>query len=139
MPAGQPEKYTQTFIENEAVALRAYIPTATPFPFLKDFCYARGYGSQHISVFAQKNKNFFEALNIFKDAQETKLVFGGITKTFDGWFTFQTLKNVAGWRDKTELEHSGEVDTGKNIIIIRSGGTVKKKSKNELELKRDEK
>ena len=39
--------------------------------------------------------------------------------------TFQTLKNVSGWRDKAELEHSGEVKFNRLPPITVGGKEVK--------------
>ena len=34
-----------------------------------------------------------------------------------------TLKNIAGWRDRQEVEHSGEIKGGETrIVIIRPDG-----------------
>lgn len=108
-----PSKYTEAFIESEADALLEYAKTAE-IPFLKDFCWQRGYGSQRISEF-MNNAKFSEALNRFKDRLETQLVFGGLTNKLNSYMVMNTLKNVAGWRDKQEVEHSGEL-TIKDLV-----------------------
>ena len=111
-PPGRPLKYTDEFIEAEAVALLAYAAEPAteerPIPFLKDFCVKRSYPSTYITTFAQ-NEKFFVALNRLKDSMEVKLVFGSLTNKLNSYMAMNTLKNVAGWRDKQEIEHSGEI------------------------------
>jgi len=100
-----PSKYTPEFIEAEAEALLKYCNEST-IPFLKDFCGKRGYHSGRIAEFA-KNEKFSEALLIYKDKIETQIVYGSITGKLNATFAIFTLKNIAGWRDKTEHELSG--------------------------------
>ena len=103
-----PSKWTQERIGAEAVALLEYAKTA-PLPYLKDFCVQRGYGSQNISQYFMISHEFCEALNRLKDSMEVKLVFGSLTNKLNSYMAMNTLKNVAGWRDKQEIEHSGEI------------------------------
>src|SRR3990167_8473027 len=103
-----PSKWTKERIGTEAVALLEYAKTA-PLPYLKDFCVQRGYGSQNISQYFMISQDFCEALNRLKDSMEVKLVFGSLTNKLNSYMAMNTLKNVAGWRDKQEIEHSGEI------------------------------
>ena len=100
MKPGRPLEYTEAFIKNEALALLDYIDNHNPFPFpfLKDFCGKRGYHSQRISDFKDVPE-FMEALLVYKDAVESKLVGGALTNKFNSFFAFNTLKNIAMWRD----------------------------------------
>ena len=101
-------KYTDEFILKEAEALTEYLTTTT-LPFLQEFCGQRGYSSQRISDWTAKVPEFAEAVAMFKDKQLINLVQGALNKKIDTAMAIFTLKNVAGWRDKTELEHSGEI------------------------------
>lgn len=106
---GRPTKYTQEFIEHEADALIEYLKTAEPIPFIKDFAHKRGYTSAEIAHLFVSNQKFLHALNSLRDVQETKLVFGSLTNKLNSYMSMNTLKNVSGWRDKQEHEHTGEV------------------------------
>lgn len=106
---GRPKKYTPEFIEGEAKALLDYAKEAV-IPFKQEFAIKRGYPSQYMSLWAKENDEFSEALKRMEDQQELKLVIGMLKKngSIDTTGAIFTLKNVAGWRDKRNVEH--EVD-----------------------------
>jgi len=124
-----PSKWTQERIGAEAVALLEYAKTA-PLPYLKDFCVQRGYGSQNISQYFMISPGFCEALNRLKDSMEVKLVFGSLTNKLNSYMAMNTLKNVAGWRDKQELEHFGELNFNFNLNGIVSNSERQYASRN---------
>lgn len=60
--------------------------------------------------FAETDENFAEAFLLAKQAQENWLVLGAIKKKIDTTMAIFALKNVAGWRDKTEVNQpNGDV------------------------------
>ena len=121
---GRPKRYTKDFIENEAEALLEYIKTATPIPFIKDFAYKRGYTSAEIAHLFVSNFKFLHALNSLRDVQETKLVFGSLTNELNSYMSMNTLKNVAGWRDKHDIEVSGELVLGYGYRKEKTNGHI---------------
>ncbi len=110
-----PSKYTTKRIEREAVALIKYAEAAQ-IPFEFEFATQRGYYSELLSRWALKNDKFYQALKKMKDIQTTKIVKAAMMKKIDVTMAIFTLKNVAGWRDKQELAHTGEIK-GLNIYL----------------------
>ncbi len=105
-------KYTKEFIEKEADALIEYIENApVPFPYLKDFCYKRGYPSQKVSEVFVKNEKFYETLSIYKDRLECKILYGAMTNKFNSFISMNALKNCCGWRDKFEVDQNINITT----------------------------
>lgn len=81
--------------------------------WLKDFAKTikspitdRPYSWTGLLSICQENAEFSEALKICHDIQESRLFHIGLeTKSAMPIFA---LKNVSNWRDKQEIEHSGE-------------------------------
>lgn len=57
-----------------------------------------------------KYPEFREAHGLAKDYQYKILTQGGLAGAFQGNFAIFTAKNVLGWRDKIEHEHSGSIE-----------------------------
>lgn len=104
-----PHTYTTEYCEELADKLLIYANEA-PIPFLKDFCFKNGIPSGDFSEHAVKNEKLFGAYKVFKDKAEANLVIGALENRFNASMAFNTLKNISGWRDKTEHEHSGEIN-----------------------------
>lgn len=54
-----------------------------------------------------RNPEFFAAYQRAKDAQQEVLAHGALNGQFNASFAALTAKNILGWRDKQDLEHSG--------------------------------
>jgi len=122
-------KYTKEFIEKEAQALEKYIEQPEPFvPFECEFAKIRGYYSELLSKWDKTNDKFSQALKKMKDVQEHRLIKGGMTEALNVTMVIFTLKNVAGWRDKKDVEHS--VDPDNPLKIIVEGVNLKKLAQN---------
>jgi hypothetical protein len=107
---GRPEKYTQEWLIEEAKALREWIVQPRSL-WLKGFAYERGYRPGCLSEFAEKSKEFSEALEFAKDEQERKFVHGAWSKEMDMAFVKhfmpRMLKDRPEWKtswDKDEKE-----------------------------------
>lgn len=109
-------KYTKEFVDELADKLLIYAETHS-LPFLKDFAYENKIPAEEISRTCAKNEKFKRALNILKDRQEMQILRGGLAGKLNPAMAIFTLKNCSGWRDKQELEHSGEL--GFKLEIIR--------------------
>lgn len=72
--------------------------------WLKEFAIMKGFPSEYLSRYAKKSESFNHSLKKAKDIQEAKLVRMGFSKKFNPAFVIFALKNVAGWRDKSENE-----------------------------------
>jgi hypothetical protein len=82
---------------------------ALPPRFLSDFGkeigIKRGY-HQCFELWAKKHPDFAEALKEAKKLEIQMYRVNGSMGLYHGAFTIFTLKNIAGWRDKAETEHS---------------------------------
>jgi len=105
---GAPKKYTDDIIRAEAKALLQYVDK-TKVPMLKEFCAKRGYCSETISKIFELNPDFSQALKIAKDLMEVKWARLGL-KCKNQAFVIFSMKNMFGWRDKTEVEHGMSED-----------------------------
>lgn len=112
---GRPKKYTPAFLDIEAEALLQFIELCfqtNSVPFECTFALQRGYSSQRFSEKDFKeHPRFSEAFKRFKDVQKSVLLSGGLSGHLQTGFAIFTCKNVLGWRDRQEVEHSGQIDT----------------------------
>jgi len=96
-----------------------YAKASRSVPFMTEFASKRGYARQRLTEFAQASEKFSDALKRMKDIQEYKIVIGALTGKLNPTFAIFTLKNVAGWRDRKEIQHGDEMF--KQIIVVSSG------------------
>lgn len=127
-PGGRPTKYTpelcediikffdrplyikkkiRKFVDGEEQIIEQEVPNRTPF--LINWVMKHNLCMQTPHNWCDEHPEFLVAYNKAKALQENFLVEHGIKGDHNGFMTFQTLKNVAGWRDKTEVKHSGGV------------------------------
>ena len=99
---GRPRKFDDEFIENEAIALTEWI-RRTDALYFKEFAFERGYSPTKLTVFAERNINFREALKDAHEWQEARLVRGGLTKEFDPGFTKFVMARTCGWKEEKTL------------------------------------
>lgn len=104
---GRPKKYTDKFIEKEAVEFEKWMKQPDNIYF-KRFAIDRGYHPQRFSEFAEKNEKFSEVYAMAKAWQETRLAEGGLTSEFNSGFCKFVMGNVCGWVDKQETKLSGD-------------------------------
>ena len=99
---GRPRKYDDEFIEQEAHALWDWI-SSTQCLYFKEFAFQRGYSPSKLSIFAERNENFRQALQDAHEWQESRLLKGGLTKEFDSAFTRFAMSQLCGWKDQKTL------------------------------------
>ena len=118
-----PSKYTLKFIEKERVALDRWAgekkATLNVNFWLGDFAVERGYCRQRLSEFAESNEKFSDTLKKAKQIQENKIVKGALLNKFNPAMAIFALKNVAGWRDKKEMEVEASKDLKKILENMR--------------------
>lgn len=97
---------------------------ALPPIFLSDFARSIGVSNIHyrqiFSDWAKKNKDYSDALKEAKGLEVERYRVNGSLHLYNPAFAIFTLKNIAGWRDKQEIEHSGEVK-GQTVVLIQYG------------------
>lgn len=121
---GRPPVQTDSFIEKEADALIEWIKNPKNLYF-KKFALERGYHSQRLSEFAQKNKRFAECLEKAKEWQEIRLVEGGLSNTHNASITKFVLQNCHSWVDKQQSTISGDAANPLNFVLGNIDGTTK--------------
>lgn len=60
---------------------------------------------------------FCRAWKKAKKCQERILAVNGMNGSYNTAFAIFTAKNILGWRDKRELEHSGKVETENKVLV----------------------
>lgn len=121
---GRPKKYTDELIEQYADDLIDWFSQPANF-WLKDFAIAKGFSWDSFKEVGTKNEKFILALKKARDMQESKLVKMGFSKKFNPAMAIFALKNVAGWRDKTETDLSKETIQAVEVIIRHSRNEIK--------------
>lgn len=113
-PSG-PWKWTDERIEALADKLDDWRRIHTNF-LLAKFCDEQDIYPQLLSELAHKNERFSEALKAAKAHQEAVLSEGGLMGEHNPSMAIFLLKNVAGYRDKQDIDHT----SGGNPIPILS-------------------
>lgn len=109
-PGGRPVIWTE---EAKAEAGRKlltwFLPDHTRL-FFKRFAHEEyDLSWQALYASCKDNETFLVAHARAKEIQEERLAEGGLNGELNATMAYNALKNVAGWRDKQEIEHSGEV------------------------------
>ena len=125
-----PSKYTSEFIEDLRLKLEEWIKDPSHW-WITQFAIDQDMWEKHIYDFANENdihfsEKFRESLKKAEQIQKSRLVQLALAKKIDIAMAIFALKNVAGWRDRSELQHSGKVEGGNNIIIVYPSKDVKK-------------
>lgn len=104
-----PETHTSVKVDKEGKA------SISPLPLLSGFAWKLGVTRQTLHNWAHERDeagnyirpDFFDAYTRCRDAQEVILASGGLMGLYNASFAGLTAKNILGWRDKQDLEHSG--------------------------------
>jgi len=76
---------------------------------LGSFCWANKIPQEYLSRFAKKNKYFKYCLQVIKSLLESRLLEMGMNGEIDRVMAIFSLKNIAGWTDKREINSTLEV------------------------------
>ena len=117
---GRPVEWTDERIQEEADALLEWFG-GDPFGaklWLRDFAIERGYPAENLSRWAAGHDGFSQALKRAKDIQESRLVQAGLRSQLNPALVIFSLKNHHDWRDKSEVEHGGELKTAGTVRIF---------------------
>jgi len=101
-----PSKYTPEYIEEAAAKLNLFTDNTT-LPIWADFCYNNGIHRQLAADFCSKNERFSDAFERMMGKQEGGLIRAGISGKGNSTFIAFIMKNNHGYKDKTEMAHSG--------------------------------
>lgn len=131
-PVGRPslyrDEYCQRLVEFFSIGLtrteiikaeegEQLIEKANLFPTLTRFAATLGVTRQTLWEWANeknedgtlKHPQFFDAYARARDLQESLLIEGGMSGTYQHSFAQLAAKNLIGWRDKTDIEASHSV------------------------------
>ncbi len=104
MPPGRPVEWTADLKAEAGAKLLAWFASDPSKLFFKTFAHEvyemswqALYGACH------ENEHFSVAHARAKELQEERIAFGGFTEKYNAQMAIFTLKNVANWRDKSEL------------------------------------
>lgn len=95
------------------------VEVANDSPWLIDWCMKHDICVDTPSNWAKKFPEFFLAYNKAKLLQERFFAELGIKGEHNGFMTFQTLKNVSGWRDKHETDINMKFELSDDIEKAR--------------------
>jgi len=85
---------------------------ALPPKFLSDFAITIGIRKGYRQCFDRweaKHPEWKDALKEAKELEKQMYQTNGSLGLYSAAFSIFTLKNIAGWRDRAEVEHSGEI------------------------------
>lgn len=112
----KPEKYTKEFVRLELTAMLKELKKDDTVVILGELFDRRDYSLQRFSEWEkkfEKDAEISESIKRIKSILETRLNLGGLKGKLNPTMTIFNLKNNYGWRDKTEVEESGE----KRVIV----------------------
>lgn len=81
----------------------------TEYPTITDFARKINVNRSSISAWANKFPEFSIALKEAKELQQEIIIKCGLMGIYNASFSIFAMKNIAGWRDKSEIEHSGSI------------------------------
>lgn len=121
---GRPKKYTDEFIENEAIELEKWVEKPNS-PWFEDFANQRGYPGEYLSRWAKINEKFHQAYEKAQSMQKGILVRGGLTAKFNPSFTKFVMANTCGWSEKSEQKISGDAANPLAFLMQQIDGKSK--------------
>ncbi len=121
--SGQPpSKFTQEFIEKEAIAFINWFSKPENIYF-KRFALERGYPPDELANFARKSEVFNRAYMFAKAWQECKIVEGALFNKVNSSFAKFAMANLSGWSDKQQI--SGDVVNPLAFLLQKMDGQSK--------------
>lgn len=97
----------RTIERRDGSTLTETVRIPTELPTLAGFACHIGVHRDTLHEWTKVYPEFSDAVKRAKAHQERILVANGLCGLYSGPFGIFTAKNVLGWRDKTELEHTG--------------------------------
>lgn len=81
----------------------------TSLKFLFEFAKSIGVNDDTLNEWSHKHVEFSAALKAVEKLRERHLVNNALEGRYNSTAFIFTMKNILGWRDKSEVEHSGDV------------------------------
>lgn len=103
------KKFTKEEADGLALKLKEWIKVPGNF-WLGSFAVEYGFRRQRLTELAEQFPDTFgKAYEEARQHQENKIFLGALTKKLDGYMAWCALKNVAEWRDKTEVDQHTQI------------------------------
>ncbi len=83
---------------------------ANPLPYFGKFALEIGVTMMTLNRWLEKHGEFIETYEMCKELQKYFVVVNALLGLYNPAFAIFTLKNISGWRDKQEIEHTGKLD-----------------------------
>jgi len=115
---GRPSKYKKKYCEEivkyfdiEPYSVNEKLNKLIPndLRFLTGFARAIGVCKDTLNEWCTKYNEFSDAYKKVKGMQKEHLIINGLLGLYNPGFACFTAKNITVWRDKHEVEHTGEV------------------------------
>jgi hypothetical protein len=106
------EEYTErevTVTKKDGSEFTRFVQEPTPLRFLEDFAWDIGVSFRTLERWTERYPDFRRAYTRAKELQKAHLIKNATAGRFDARFAIFTAKNITSMRDKTEVEHSGEL------------------------------
>lgn len=121
---GRPKKYTEEFLENEAIELEKWNEIKENI-FIEEFCLERNIDESRISEFVKVNERFLEAYKKTKTKQKIALFKGGLSKKLCYNMCQLLLGHTHSVYMKTEQQISGSDKNPLHFILQNDDGKSK--------------
>lgn len=131
-PVGRPSKYDPKYCQEivDFFSIEPYFidevgkKVVNDLPMLVAFARKIGVAHDTLHEWVKVHPDFSVAYKQAKDLQERFVVLNALKGNFDSRFSIFTLKNISGWREKTEITGS---DGGPlTIEIVKFDDEIKK-------------
>jgi hypothetical protein len=124
-----PWKFTEEFIEELATKLEQYTE-ANPLPIWSDFCYNHKLHRQIAQDLCAKSQKFSDAYERMMGRQEGGLIKAGISGKGNSSFITFIMKNNHGYKDRTDVAHSGADQFLEGLVQRAAARKAKKEKQN---------
>jgi len=111
MPAGRPEKYTEEFVKEEVNKILSFVLEDKNMVYIGEVFENIPYPRENWSRWAKDYSDVEEISHTIKrvnEILENRINIGGLKGKLNPTMTIFNLKNNYGWKDKSEIENSGE-------------------------------
>ena len=110
-------KFTPQFVKKLTKNLEAWIKRKDSL-WLGSFAVDNKIHRQRLSEIAEWDEEFKKMYELAKQVQENRIVIGAMANKLNSTMAIFTLKNVAGWRDRKEVEMEASEDLKKILAKV---------------------
>lgn len=119
----RPRIYDDEFIIAETDAFYEWMNDNSHAIYFKEFAFERGYAPSMLTIFAERNEQFREALMLAAEWQEMRLSKGGLDRSYAEGFTKFVLARNHGWSDAKNINITSNAPSTIVDLILQSAGT----------------